>query len=101
MIPLSLQFIPDDGKSKAWPELEADQGSLIMAMGGGNVHLAVLEAGMASGLPSLLIRTDLPNGSRAIAELSARHLIMVAEALKARYPALMDDGPAPPPIKTN
>ena len=47
--------------------------------------IGALPAGMSSGLPSVGICIDLPNGEYVFAETSLKLFLNAADALKARY----------------
>lgn len=72
------------------------QGRQIMHLGNGSsIRIAVLERGMSSGLPSLAIGIDLRGfdgrtGDALLIETSARLFVTVAEAIKAKFPGLME-----------
>jgi hypothetical protein len=72
----------------AWPDLQGpDAPELIHILS--DWHLAVLENGMASGLPSLALRFDLPDGRVMIAETSLAVWAAATAALRGRYPHLV------------
>jgi hypothetical protein len=52
------------------------------------IQVAVLDKGMASGLPSVCIRVDLPDGTVVLAETSARLFAAAGHAVMAKYPDL-------------
>ena len=55
-------------------------------------HVAVLDGGMESGLPSIMVRIDLPGGQgQVIAEQTARQIATLGRMLMAKYPHLFDD----------
>lgn len=64
----------------AWPDLAAKGWTEATA-----IAIAGLAGGMASGLPSVTIRFDLPDGSPAIGQTSLRRFLLAADALRARY----------------
>lgn len=72
-----------------WPDLERDD-CIHLGEGSPAIGLAVLGSGMASGLPSIALRIDLPDGKTVIVETSARLFCLAADAIKARYPRLLD-----------
>jgi hypothetical protein len=67
----------------AWPDLVGKRVHHIG--GGGEIQVAGLEGGMQSGLPSVTIRIDLPNGEVVLAETSMRLFLNAAKAFMARY----------------
>lgn len=82
----------------AWPDLSArEEGPhhgrpvIHLSNGAPPIQVAVLDKGMASGKPSIAIRTDLPDGRVVIAETSARLFCAAARAIMARYPDLFED----------
>ncbi len=58
---------------------------------GSVLHIAALDGGMASGLPSLMIRLDLPNGEYAIVETSVRAFLNAAAAIHAKFEDILHD----------
>lgn len=54
------------------------------------IGLATLEGGMQSGMPSCMLRIDLPDGRVVLFETSARAFVTAAKAIEARYPGLLD-----------
>ncbi len=50
------------------------------------MEVALLEGGMASGKPSVMLRLELPDGSVVIAETSLALFMMAADAFEARHP---------------
>jgi hypothetical protein len=90
---LSLTILPNgDG---AWPDLQdqVDKGTLLEPVG--NIEIAFLDFGMASGRPSVAIRFNLPDGRTVLAQTSARLFASAGRALLAKYPGLFDDAPPP------
>jgi len=85
MIGLSVILNGDN----AWPDLK-DKPIIHLGSGGPMIQVAVLEGGMASGLPSVAIRLDLPDGQVVIAETSARLFCTAAKAIMAKYPDLFE-----------
>ena len=79
------------GSEPVWPELEPAE-IIHLANDAPPIQVAVLEGGMRSGLPSLALRLDLPDGKIVIAETSARLFCTAARAILARYPHLFEDG---------
>jgi hypothetical protein len=63
---------------------------------GGPIGFAVLEGGMASGLPSVAVRLPLPDGSTMIAETSLQLLAGVVIAARAAFPDAFSGGPLDP-----
>jgi hypothetical protein len=68
----------------AWPDLveKRERGELIHVTG---FELGALAAGMGSGLPSIALRIDLPDGRVVIAESSLRLFLTAYEALVIRF----------------
>lgn len=79
------------GSEPVWPELEPAE-IIHLANDAPAIQVAVLEGGMKSGLPSLALRLDLPDGKIVIAETSARLFCTAARAILARFPNLFEDG---------
>lgn len=75
---------------KSWPDLK-DRPFIHLAEGAPPIQVAVLDGGMTSGLPSVAIRLDLPDGRVVVAETSARLFVTAAREISARYPKLFDD----------
>lgn len=88
MIGFNVLFVPTDAKP-AWPELEREP-VIHLANDAPALRVAVIEAGMQTGLPSIALRIDLPDGKTVIAETSARLFCTAARAIMARYPHLFD-----------
>jgi hypothetical protein len=71
-----------------WPDLE---GSTIAGGNGPRLQvtevasIAALASGMQSGLPSVMIRLNLPDGTVALGETSMRLFLQAAAAFRARY----------------
>jgi hypothetical protein len=51
------------------------------------IGLGTLEGGMGSGLPSVALKIDLPDGSSVLVETSARMFIQAAKLVQARCDA--------------
>lgn len=85
MIHLSVKF--DD--ENPWPDL-ADQKKLHF-LRTGQIQIAVLDKGMQSGKPSIVVRIDLPDGTIVAAETSARLFCGAGRAITAKYPDLFED----------
>lgn len=68
----------------AWPDL-AQADIIHLGNDAPPIQLSALPGGMASGLPSVAIRIDLPDGRTVIAETSMRLFVSAADALAARY----------------
>lgn len=81
MIPFSIILDGDN----AWPDLKDKPFHHSKSIAG----LAILDSGMASGLPSVALRIELEDGSTVIAETSARILVSAARAIHAKYPDLL------------
>lgn len=54
------------------------------------IQVAVLDAGMSSGRPSVCMRLDLPDGTVVLAETSARLFCAAARQVMAKYPDLFE-----------
>ncbi len=84
MIPMTIVL-----REPAWPEI--DKSKIIhLGQGAPAIQVAVLDAGMASGRPSIALRIDLPDGQHVIAETSARLFVTAARAISAKYPDLFE-----------
>lgn len=78
------------GSEPVWPELQPAE-IIHIANDAPPIQVAVLASGMQSGLPSVALRVDLPDGKIVIAETSARLFCMAARAILARFPNLFED----------
>lgn len=71
--------------------IELDGDGILKNFTGEVVHITTpftittLAGGMDSGLPSVAIILDLPDGRKVLAETSARLLLGAAEAIRIRY----------------
>lgn len=82
MISFSINLNGDN----AWPDLR-DKPIIHVKEA---MSAAVLEGGMVSGLPSVALRIELPNGETVVAETSARLFCTAAKAIMAKYPKLFE-----------
>lgn len=55
--------------------------------------VAILDDGMQSGLPSVMIQLKLPDGTVVMAQQSARMMAMLGRLIMVKYPTLMGDTP--------
>lgn len=78
---LTVKFYGDN----AWPDLK-DRPVQDTTQ---PIEVAVLEAGMASGKPSVAIRIDIDGGS-IIAQTSASLFVQAGRMIHARFPDLLD-----------
>lgn len=86
---LDVEFDDADGMLSGWPP--TDRSKIIhLGNGAGPMRVGVLSAGMTSGLPSVMIRHDLPDGQVVLAETSARLFCAAAKMIMARYPKLFE-----------
>jgi hypothetical protein len=88
MIPLTIIFI-GKGEDGPWRDLQ-DKPIIHLGNGTKAIQIGVLEGGMTSGLPSVALRIDLPDGQTVIAETSARLFVSAGNAVQARYPDLLE-----------
>lgn len=86
-----LQLNVTLGGDGAWPDL-AGKEIIHIANDAPPIRVATLDHGVSSGLPSVAIRFDLPDGRTVVAETSARLFCSAALAIMARYPTLMQGG---------
>lgn len=88
MIPLSINMNGDE----AWPDLRERKFEHVKGgEGGARLELAILPGGMSSGLPSVAIRVDTPNGGPiVVVETSARLFCTAARMIMAKYPKLFE-----------
>jgi hypothetical protein len=78
----------------AWPDLagKIDTPQVIhLGNDAKPIEISVLDAGMHSGRPSIMIRLELPDGRTVLAETSARLFCSAGRAVLAKYPRLFDD----------
>ncbi len=73
----------------AWPDLR-DKDVIHLANGAPPIQVAILNAGMRSGRPSVAIRIDLPDGRVVVAETTARLFAMAGRAIQVKYPDLFE-----------
>lgn len=68
-------------------QLAKDGRELIDVTGpdGPPIQVVVIQGGMESGAPSVLLRIDLPDGKSVVAETSARLFVSAGRMIKARY----------------
>lgn len=73
-----------------WTDLQSKE---VIHLGDGSppISVAILDAGLSCGRPSLAIRIDLPDGRVVVAETSARLFCTVARMIMAKYPDLLAD----------
>ena len=76
----------------AWPDLAEKQakGDLIH-LRNGEMKVAVLDAGLTSGRPSVAVRIDLPDGKSVLGETSARLFCTAGRMIAGKYPDLFVD----------
>jgi hypothetical protein len=88
MVPLSIihHFKSDP---PLWP---APQGTRFVDAGV-LADVAILDEGMESGLPSVMIQLKLPDGTVVVAQQTARMMVMLGRAIMAKYPTLLGETP--------
>ena len=86
MLQMILKLNGDD----AWPDLLHKQ-FIHLGSDAPPMQVAVLDAGMTSGQPSVGIRLDLPDGQTIVAETSARLFVIAGRAISAKFPDLFKD----------
>lgn len=69
----------------SWPDLKD---KTIHHIKNSQIGVSMLAGGMKSGLPSVSIRIDLPDGTVVVAETSARLLINASDLIKSKFPEL-------------
>ena len=71
----------------AWPDLADVVGTdrFVHVADGSKIEISTLPGGMQSGLPSIAIRIDLPDGKVAMIETSWRLFATAAAAIAGRY----------------
>lgn len=67
-----------------------EQGLIVQADPKAPIKVALLDGGMTSGRPSVAILVTMPNGSKVIAETSARLFCSAAKAFMAKHPDLFE-----------
>lgn len=70
----------------AWPDLAGKD--VIRTQE--TIKMVLLANGMASGLPSVAIRVELPDGRTVVAETSARIWCVAAKLIMQKFPHLLD-----------
>jgi hypothetical protein len=70
------------GDDTPWPDLKDKE---FVHLGTDSIEIAGLEGGMASGLPSVMLRVNLPDGRVALAETSVAALHMAVKALQIAF----------------
>lgn len=91
MIALTITFVAKGPLTEIeWPELDRRK---VIHLGNDSppIKVAVLDVGTSSGLPSIALRVDLPDGKTVIAETTARLFCTAARAIMAKYPDLFAD----------
>lgn len=73
---------------ECWPDLAPPKKVHHLANDAPPLQIAVLDMGMASGRPSLMLRADLPDGSVAMIEVSMKNFLAAARILQERWPGL-------------
>jgi hypothetical protein len=88
-MPVIKMLMDGDG---CWPDLKVGTDAVINAMGPGAkpIQMALLDAGIQSGKPSVTIRIDLPDGRTVLTETSLRLFVSAAKAFASRYPDLFE-----------
>ena len=71
----------------AWPDLK-DKDFIHHK---DEIKVAVLDAGVKSGRPSVALRLDLLDGQVVLAETSARLFCLASNMIVAKYPDLFQD----------
>jgi hypothetical protein len=79
---LPVKFVADDN-SKIWPEIE-------IGLLGHAPEIAVLDRGMKSGAPSVMILIRNTSAGPVVCQTTAKLLVAAAQTILARYPNLMD-----------
>jgi hypothetical protein len=84
-----IMIVKLDGDN-AFPELRDHKKLVHLSNDAPPMQIAVLDAGMSSGRPSVCMRLDLPDGTVVLAETSARLFCMTAKQIMAKYPDLFE-----------
>jgi len=73
-----------------WPDLAPAEEKKVhhLANDAPPLQIAVLDMGMESGRPSLMLRADLPDGSVALIEVTMRNFLAAARILQERWPGV-------------
>lgn len=82
MIGFSIQFVAADEKID-WPAAE------VSSHVKDDLAVAILDKGMQTGRPSVMLRVPLEDGTVALVETSARVLCAIAAAIHGKYPDLL------------
>jgi hypothetical protein len=84
MIPLPMNFY--DKTEPVLPHLKDKTIVHVEAP----MEMAILEGGMVSGSPSVMLAVPMPDGTVAIAQTSAKLFCTAARAIQAKYPTVLD-----------
>ena len=72
-----------------WPDLKDNLDKVIhLANDAPPLQVALLDKGMTSGRPSVMLRIDLPDGRVVLAETSLRLFALACRAFASKYPDL-------------
>lgn len=83
---INVQF-HTPGDPPIWPELDAKLDTYtLMGADAPPISAAVIVGGMKSGLPSVALRFELPDGRTAIVETSGQAICALAAAIRGRCP---------------
>ena len=90
MIHITLDLEPT--KSQSWHDMLGEKDKIVvLEQPMPPMRVAVVERGMTSGRPSVMIRFDLPDGRYLVAETSARLFVQAAKMIHHKYPDLFRD----------
>lgn len=73
---------------ECWPELAEIK--KVIVPNENSIQIAILEMGMKSGRPSLVLRVDGPDGVPILIETSARNFCAAARIILAKFPRLLE-----------
>lgn len=91
---IDLTIVDDVTVAPPWPEVrELDEEGFLVHLPDATWRVALLGEGMSSGLPSVALRLELPDGRTVIAETSVALWSSVTIAARARWPVAFAGGP--------
>lgn len=83
MVPMSVKFVAER-ESGFWPDIPPKK---MLDMGIMS-KVAVLADGMQSGLPSVMFRIDMPDGTVIITQQTGAQIVLLGHLIEAKFPAL-------------
>lgn len=83
-----------EGDDPPWPDIDLDK----IVLPDASWDVAILQAGMSSGLPSVMLRIELPDGTTMLAETSLALWSAVTIMARAAFPEAFAGGPLDPAL---